>query len=388
MNPGTILFVYWGRRGAIGRMTLGLCRAAIDHPRVRPIVSLSRTTEAFGDFAEVAPYIRPVETFSGPLDALRVVPRILRIRNSLRDILRRENVAVVVNVMWHIWSPVTAPIFRRAGLPYFVIVHDAQSHPGDKPDIAVRFMLRDVARATGLITLSPHVTDQLVSRGLAPRSSIIELFHPEIPYVSDGSAGLGAAGKLRLLFLGRIMRYKGLSLFIDALERLRASGIEFEAGVFGEGDLGPERDRLHALGAEIDNRWIGEGEIGPILSRFDVVVASHVEASQSGVVAVSLGSGVPVVVTPVGGLPLQVADGVNGLVTAAATSEALAATIVRLAKDPTLLKRLRDGARTMSSARSARAFLDNLVDQLDRRWNIFEQPVGVGSERATAQTIA
>src|SRR5262249_25527339 len=114
-----------------------------------------------------------------------------------------------------------------------------------------------------------------------------------------------------------------------------------------------------------------EHEIGPILARFDVVVASHVEASQSGVVAVSLGSGVPVVVTPVGGLPLQIADGINGLVAAAATSEALAATITGLARDPNQLKRLRDGARSMRSVRSAAAFLDGLVGQLDRRWNIF-----------------
>jgi len=271
-------------------------------------------------------------------------------------------------------------------VPYFVIVHDAQSHPGDKPDIAVKFMLHDVARASGLITLSPHVTNQLIARGVGPRSSIIELFHPEIPYVSHESAGHRFSRKLRLLFLGRIMRYKGLSLFVDTLERMQASGIEFEAGVFGEGDLGPERERLHALGAEIDNRWIAESEIGSILSCFDVVVASHIEASQSGVVAVSLGSGVPVVVTPVGGLPLQVADGVNGLVTSAATSEALAATIGRLAKDPALLDRLRDGARTMRSTRSAGAFLDLLVDQLDRRWNIFEQPAGIVAERAVAQT--
>jgi glycosyltransferase involved in cell wall biosynthesis len=274
-------------------------------------------------------------------------------------------------------------MFRQAGVPYFVIVHDAQSHPGDKPDIAVKFMLRDVARATGLITLSPHVTDRLVARGVAPRRAIIELFHPEIPYESRRSAGGRAAGKLRLLFFGRIMRYKGLSLFVDTLETLRASGIEFEAGVFGEGNLGPERDRLDKLGAEIQNRWIGENEIGPILSRFDVVVASHVEASQSGVVAVSLGSGVPVVVTPIGGLPRQVADGINGLVAAAATSEALAAAIGRLAEDPTLTERLREGACKMRSAQSAGAFLNKLVDELDERWNIFGQAAAVDSESAT-----
>jgi glycosyltransferase involved in cell wall biosynthesis len=364
-------------------MTGEICRAAIDDGRVSPIVSLSRTTESFEDFADIAQCVRPIDTFSGPFDAINAIPRIMRIRKSLREILHSNDVAAVVNMMWHIWTPVAGPIFRRAGVPYFVVIHDAQSHPGDKPDIAVNFMLHDVARSTGLITLSPHVTEQLVARGVAPRSAIIELFHPEIPYGCREPVAERSPTKLRLLFLGRIMRYKGLELFVDTLERLRSSGIEFEAGIFGEGDLGSERRRLAALGAEIENRWIGEHEIGPILSRFDVVVASHVEASQSGVVAVSLGSGVPVVVTPVGGLPLQIADGINGLVAAAATSEALTATIARLARDPTQLERLRDGARRMRSARSAGAFLDGLVDQLDRRWNVFGGPHGVSASRVT-----
>jgi glycosyltransferase involved in cell wall biosynthesis len=367
MKPKNILFIYWGRRGAIGRLTLDICRAALADPRVNPIVSVSRATESFDEFAAVSAHVRPIETFSTPLDTIVAVPRLLRIRKLLRQVLKEDDIAVAINMMWHVWSPVSAPVFREFGIPYFVVVHDAYSHPGDRPRIAMDFMLRDIARADGVITLSAHVTKQLVTRGVVPQDAIIELFHPEVEYSSAISPDRSPAAKLRLLFFGRIMRYKGLPMFVETLEKLRESGIEVEAGVVGEGDLGSERGRLEALGAEIHNRWIGEGEIGALLARFDVVVASHVEASQSGVVAVSLGSGVPVVVTPVGGLRLQVADGINGLVADAATSDALAAAIGRLAADSSLVGRLREGARKMRPARSASAFLDAMIVQLDKR---------------------
>ena len=42
---------------------------------------------------------------------------------------------------------------------------------------------------------------------------------------------------LRVLFLGRIMAYKGLPLLIEAVEKLRTEGMPVSLGVAGEGDI-------------------------------------------------------------------------------------------------------------------------------------------------------
>jgi hypothetical protein len=55
--------------------------------------------------------------------------------------------------------------------------------------------------------------------------------------------------------------------------------------------------RLEGIKAEVINRWLDEDEIATILGRHDVLVAFHIEASQSGVVAAALGAGLPVDVT-------------------------------------------------------------------------------------------
>ena len=51
----------------------------------------------------------------------------------------------------------------------------------------------------------------------------------------------------------------------------------------------------------------------PFLSQYDCMVLSNIEASQSGVVALAHGFGMPVVATPVGGLTEQIKDRHSGL---------------------------------------------------------------------------
>jgi glycosyltransferase involved in cell wall biosynthesis len=54
------------------------------------------------------------------------------------------------------------------------------------------------------------------------------------------------------------------------------------------------------------------------------VVLPYREASQSGIIAAAHGLGVPVVATPVGALPDQIRNGVDGIIARAVNAEALA----------------------------------------------------------------
>jgi len=150
------------------------------------------------------------------------------------------------------------------------------------------------------------------------------------------------------------MPYKGLSLFVEMIERLQAAGLDIRCGVFGEGSLGAMSARLGGIRAEVVNRWLEEDEIAAILGRHDVLVASHIEASQSGVVAAAFGAGLPVVATCVGGLREQVVDGITGVVTQNVSAEALADAVQRLFFTPGLYESIRlkiaarEGDRSMT----------------------------------------
>jgi glycosyltransferase involved in cell wall biosynthesis len=163
------------------------------------------------------------------------------------------------------------------------------------------------------------------------------------------------------LFLGRIMPYKGLPLFVEACELLRGKGHHFGVGVIGEGFLGDAEPRLRALGASIVNRWVSHDEISALVGSYGAVVTSHIEASQSGVIPMAHALGLPVLTTPVGGLPEQVDDGVTGLVARETSAIALAAVMERYLTDPELRQRLATGARQVQAERSIGRFVEAVL---------------------------
>jgi glycosyltransferase involved in cell wall biosynthesis len=166
--------------------------------------------------------------------------------------------------------------------------------------------------------------------------------------------------RLAFLFIGRMLYYKGLPLFVEACEVLRQEGLSFGIGVVGHGDIEAVRERLVSCGAEIANRWIPHGEVAPLLARYDAVVIPSIAASQSGGVALAHGHGLPAIVTPVGGLVEQVKDGTTGLVAASVSAADVAAQMRRFLTDPDLRRRLADGVHAEQEARSMRRFVDEI----------------------------
>ena len=170
------------------------------------------------------------------------------------------------------------------------------------------------------------------------------------------------------MFFGRIRPYKGLSLLLETFTRI-ADRHDLYLAVVGGGELDARAARLatHPR-VHLDNRWIPESEVAAIFAAADLVVVPCVEASQSGVVAAAYGMGVPVVVTPVGGLREQVTVGETGWVAADTTVEALADAILILCTDRALYARCRAGARQAGQ-------IDDAWDGIAERMTTFFQQV-------------
>lgn len=362
IRPVRIMFLYLGRRGIISRLMLEIMRSVHGCPNIETSGCLSRQNEIFRAFAEFGKSVASVNTFATDRGAIFSAWRIPKLRQRIGAELRRRHVSAVIELMPHVWSPFLVSAIRSAGARYITVAHDAVAHPGDLTGRANRVIDLAVSRADRVITLSQTVTARLRDSGRVLPERISTLFLPNIIYSSQSTrTPWKPEAPLRVLFLGRILPYKGLGLFVDALERLTQAGLRVEAGVFGEGALGANEARLKRIGAEVVNRWIGEEEIAPILSRYDIMVVSHVEASQSGVVATAFGAGLPVIATPVGALPEQVSSGINGLVADAVSGDALAMAIRRVADDSALYATLCKGVENTREQRSVQRFVDECV---------------------------
>jgi len=95
---------------------------------------------------------------------------------------------------------------------------------------------------------------------------------------------------------------------------------------------------------EVIGRFISAEDIAPLFLQARVVVLPYTEGTQSGVAAMALGYGRPVVATAVGSIPELVRHGENGLLVAPGDSSGLVAALRSIIVDDRLWDSLAQGA--------------------------------------------
>lgn len=303
-----VLVWQWGRRGGGPRIAVELAQAMSLLPGVTGQLSLSDRAEIL---AEPSPPVcaLPVATYGGLggfLGQLALAPLIVVWLVRRLRVLRPD---LAVCAMPGPLDLLLLAALRVRRVPVAVVVHDADTHPGDLHPFMVKLQRIIVRQADMLVTLSAHVANRLREQGLVRTGvRLVVVPHPPRHFGPPPPPPFAHGGPLRLLFFGRLLSYKGLDLLADAL-RLLGSRPDLETRVIGSG---PETPVLAALrdmsGVSVENRWVPEHEIGAIIGWSDALVLPYREASQSGAAAAAVAARRLVVATRVGGLVEQVRD--------------------------------------------------------------------------------
>ena len=362
-KPGgrPIVFLYLGRSGAMVQFTQVLAETAARDGEAAAAFVISSSNENAAGLMAAGARVHTVPTFTRGTRALSPLS-FARTRKTLLTLFRDLRPAAIVNLMPHIWTPLLVRSIQRLGFPFLSIIHDAKPHPGDRTALVTPWLLREARLAVKVVTLSQTVTDDLVALRGVKRENITTLFHPDFHLQAQAKPRERQAGKpLRLLFLGRIMAYKGLDVLIQAVEHARANGADIALGVAGSGDISSVRHQLDSLDAEVCNRWLSDADIDDFLSRYDAMACSHVEASQSGIASAAFGSLMPVIAMPVGGIAEQVIDGETGVLASKVSAGAFGDAIARLANDHTLYNRISRHLLDTATNRSPARFLSDIV---------------------------
>jgi glycosyltransferase involved in cell wall biosynthesis len=138
-----------------------------------------------------------------------------------------------------------------------------------------------------------------------------------------------------LLFFGYVRAYKGLDVLLRALPAVRRHRPSVKLLVAGEFYDDPQRyaDLTAELGlsehVKIINRFIPNEEVRRFYAVSDVVVQPYRSATQSGILNVAYGFGLPAVVTRVGGLEEYMTDGKTGTIAEPNSPESLAEAVLR-----------------------------------------------------------
>jgi glycosyltransferase involved in cell wall biosynthesis len=327
-----VLVWQWGRSGSGPKIAALLAEGFRACPEVSASLSLS-TRAAILASANPPTCDLPVRTYGG---FPGLIVRALSAPFWARDLHRRLRALrpdLAVCAMPGPLDLVMAWVLRRLPLPFVVIVHDADAHPGDGFPLQLSLQRWLCRSADQIAALSTHVGERLIAQGLAERKgrALIRISHPPLPY--DAPSRQDSGGPLHLLFFGRLLPYKGLDLLEEALTILGRRD-DMAVRVIGAGPESPvlERLRTHAC-VTVENRWVAEDEVGTVIAWADALVLPYREASQSGIAAVALAAGRAVVATEVGGLREQL--GAEGAaILCPPTPSDIAAAIHRILTDP------------------------------------------------------
>jgi len=197
---------------------------------------------------------------------------------------------------------------------------------------------------------SEHYRKCWIDRGFAPEKLKIlprgldtNLFNPGRRDLTFWP-GSGVNGKeVRLLYVGRISREKDLDVLATAYNKIRAAGLPVKLYLVG---LGPYRETLAA--SLPDAVFLGylKGEaLAKAYASADVFVFPSTTDTFGNVVLEAQASGLPVIVSDVGGPKELVDDGATGIVTKAHDAEDFARAIERMSLDAKLRTRMGEEAR-------------------------------------------
>jgi glycosyltransferase involved in cell wall biosynthesis len=237
-------------------------------------------------------------------------------------------------VVFQWWQSFFAPLvgtmaraFKKAGIKQLLECHNVFPHEGTPLD---RLLLKYAfAPVDQFITHSEKNRQDVFS--VAPDKPVnvsslpaLKEFHKANTATRDGRS---------ILFFGKVRKYKGLMVLLEALPEV-LSQVECRLFIVGEfyDSLAKYQQRIGELKLEphvhIENRYVPNEEVPAIFEQADVLVLPYVTASQSAVAQVALSNALPVIASQAGGLSEAVTDQVNGLLFPVGDAKALAAQII------------------------------------------------------------
>ena len=228
---------------------------------------------------------------------------------------------------------VVVALGRLARVPIVLHVHGS--------DVAVwyraissaeRVVVRRVLSSCDLVVaLTPTWEERL--HGMTPCRTTAIMNPVAIPLLAGDDGRVPG----RIVSLGRLGERKGSKVLVAALARLQDGGIDATLVLAGDGEREAVEDEARRLGVadRVEIRsWIDAEEVGRLLDSASIFALPSREEGLPVALLEAMAHALPVVVTPVGGIPDLVCDGEHGRMVQPDDPAALAAALAELVNDP------------------------------------------------------
>jgi len=203
---------------------------------------------------------------------------------------------------------------------------------------------------------SEHYRQCWIDRGIPaeklrilPRGLDTGLFHPSKKDTSFWTSRGLRSGEIGALYVGRVSREKNLDLFAAACRRLINAGVPVRPLIVGDGPYAPMMKELLPEG--IHTGSLHREELAAAFASADFFVFPSTTDTFGNVVIEAQASGLPVIVSDVGGPKDLVEHDGDGLITKGLDLDDLTQAIKRLAGDAELRRKMGEASRARVAER-------------------------------------
>lgn len=224
--------------------------------------------------------------------------------------LRKKNIKLLFPY-FQPWSVPIILISKLFNVKSISVVHDGVLHYGDGNKVDQFLRSKYVKVSDGLIFLTSFVQNNVKDKiGYNSKSIVLphgiitsDVFEgPEIRVerILDNSLP-------NLLFFGRVSKYKGINMLLNAMCQIDAHLYE-SLKVVGKHQFNLEVPDELKEKVYVKDEYVSDAEMANYFNVSDILILPYLEATQSGVAMLGLSAQIPMIITNVGGLKEQFTD--------------------------------------------------------------------------------